>query len=277
MKVDQSERCRANARAMSVRIASRSHSQESWTSFRGLVTYDPFGGALSSEGAAAGVNPIRFTGQYLDGSALYHLRARQYTASMGRFTSVDPWSQPIQWSAASPYPYVQNLPTLLTDPSGRCPICIGVVVGAAIGAISAAAGGGDGGDILAGAVTGAGTGLLGGAGVLMKGLSASRPILAGALVGGGAGMAGSIGGQGFSQGFSNIDGCKVASATLVGAGGGALGGVFSFGAGSIAGEASAAEAAEALAMTRSAATLGTFASSVMSGAGEFFVTGTVCR
>lgn len=82
--------------------------------------YDAFGNARSTTkvNPLAPDNPMRFTGQYLDPTGLYHLRARQYDPGLGRFTATDPWPAGISDSYVSSYAYVNNRPTLFVDPSG---------------------------------------------------------------------------------------------------------------------------------------------------------------
>lgn len=62
--------------------------------------------------------PARYTGQYLDDTGLYHLRARQYGASSGRFLSAEPLGHAIVNSYVSAYAYAGNMPTRFVDPSG---------------------------------------------------------------------------------------------------------------------------------------------------------------
>lgn len=81
--------------------------------------YDPFGGKRGSDLNLLGPhNPMRFTGEYLDPTGLYHLRARQYDSVLGRFTAVDPATAAITDSYVSSYVYVNNRPTVLIDPTG---------------------------------------------------------------------------------------------------------------------------------------------------------------
>jgi RHS repeat-associated protein len=61
---------------------------------------------------------MKFTGEYLDPTALYHLRARQYDPTSGRFLSPDPVAASSEDPYASTYTYVSNRPTMLLDPSG---------------------------------------------------------------------------------------------------------------------------------------------------------------
>jgi RHS repeat-associated protein len=74
--------------------------------------YDPFGNAV--QGASEG--GFAFTGREWDVEAnLYYYRARFYDAGTGRFLSEDP----IGFSGGTNfYGYVDNQPTLATDPSG---------------------------------------------------------------------------------------------------------------------------------------------------------------
>jgi RHS repeat-associated protein len=83
-------------------------------------SYEPYG-ALHSEtknNTKAPANPVKFAGQYLDPTGLYHLAARQYDPSIGRFTSTDPKSTTTTQPYMSSYTYANDQPTVLTDPSG---------------------------------------------------------------------------------------------------------------------------------------------------------------
>ena len=62
---------------------------------------------------------MRYTGELYDARTdLYHLRARQYDAGLGRFTATDPvWPSPFV-PYPSAYAYVGSRPTAMTDPSG---------------------------------------------------------------------------------------------------------------------------------------------------------------
>lgn len=90
--------------------------------------YEPFG-TLRTEtknDPAAPVNPMRFTGEFMDTSTgLYHLRARQYDGSTGRFLSEDPLSPSRSVPGISTYVYADNTPTVLVDPSGLRAECGG--------------------------------------------------------------------------------------------------------------------------------------------------------
>jgi len=95
-----------------------------------IATYrsDEFGVPVSSTGSST--QPFRYTGEPSDASGLTYLRARYYDPSIGRFLSRDPFagfsSSPLSLNR---YGYVENNPTTVTDPDGRCPWCIGAVVG----------------------------------------------------------------------------------------------------------------------------------------------------
>lgn len=82
--------------------------------------YEPFGKEKSTvkDSPVAPANAMRFTGQHLDQTGLYHLRARQYDAGLGRFTATDPLDAPIGDPYVSAYVYGNNRPTVLVDPSG---------------------------------------------------------------------------------------------------------------------------------------------------------------
>ncbi|GLU47104.1 hypothetical protein Nans01_14550 [Nocardiopsis ansamitocini] len=90
----------------------------------------------TSDGAPA--NPFTYTGQYAesttDAAGLY-LRDRDYRPDLGRFTSTDPEPRPTATPHTNAYAYAENLPTTLTDPSGRCPMCVSIGIGAVLGGV----------------------------------------------------------------------------------------------------------------------------------------------
>lgn len=84
-------------------------------------SYEPFG-SIRTETKASGSQPanfMKFTGEYLDPTGLYHLRARQYDPGVGRFLRPDPAGQLSNDMAISAYAYVANRPAVLVDPSGE--------------------------------------------------------------------------------------------------------------------------------------------------------------
>ena len=105
--------------------------------------YLPFGEELESVTGRGsdGTNPNdtirqKFTGKEHDQeSGLDYFGARYYGGAMGRFTGVDPAFEsailelPQTWNR---YSYVYNRPTFGTDPDGRCPICVGAIVGGVV-------------------------------------------------------------------------------------------------------------------------------------------------
>ncbi len=90
--------------------------------------YTPFGesygpGESDEAPAETSENPMRYAGQYLDSeSDLYYMRARQYDPETGRFLETDPVNCDQGGSCGSVYLYVDDRPTVLTDPSGACPV-----------------------------------------------------------------------------------------------------------------------------------------------------------
>ena len=63
-------------------------------------------------------NPYRYTGREDDGTGLYFYRERYYSPVLQRFLSEDP----IGFAGGiNLYAYVNNQPTLLTDPTGEKP------------------------------------------------------------------------------------------------------------------------------------------------------------
>ena len=74
--------------------------------------YEPFGGTKLQ---SVNDGRIRFTGREDDEDGLYYYRSRYYEPSTGRFLSEDP----IQWAGGPNfYSYVNDAPTLFTDPFG---------------------------------------------------------------------------------------------------------------------------------------------------------------
>ncbi len=99
-------------------------------------SYEPFG-SISTEQKASGNQPdnlMRFTGEYLDPTGLYHLRARQYDPVSARFLSRDPLAGPQRSPFTSFFVYAEDRPTLLTDPLGLYTFGGCVVENASIGA-----------------------------------------------------------------------------------------------------------------------------------------------
>lgn len=98
----------------SITNVTSSSGAEQWS-----YAYEPFGTTTPTQvDANAASNPLAFTGQYSDPTGLYHLRARQYLPSIGRFGAMDPITSPFGTSHGSSYAYVGDRPTSATDPSG---------------------------------------------------------------------------------------------------------------------------------------------------------------
>jgi RHS repeat-associated protein len=82
--------------------------------------YDAFGNARASHIAAGAPEiPLRFDGQRLDPTGLYHLAARQMDPATGAFISRDPLAPSPFQPAISPYVYANDRPTVLADPTGE--------------------------------------------------------------------------------------------------------------------------------------------------------------
>lgn len=109
----------------------------------GSPTYDyyyPYGGLVGSSGSDP--NHYLFTGKERDNDSgefgLDYFGARHYGSMMGRFMSVDPAFEseilelPQSWNR---YSYVYNRPIYGIDPDGRCPPCVGALVGGVIGGV----------------------------------------------------------------------------------------------------------------------------------------------
>jgi RHS repeat-associated protein len=90
--------------------------------------YEPFGTPRPGTGSTP--NPLGFAGEYTDpNTGLSHLRARDYDPTTGRFTALDPIGQDIGDPYVSAYVYASNQPTVYTDPSGLCPMCVVALAG----------------------------------------------------------------------------------------------------------------------------------------------------
>ena len=89
----------------------------------GPFTYDVYGVSPSNMGGV----PFRYVGMYYDAeTGLYYDRARYYSPALGRFIQDDAL---LYKDDLDLYTYVGNDPTDRTDPSGKCPECIGALIG----------------------------------------------------------------------------------------------------------------------------------------------------
>lgn len=85
--------------------------------------YDPFGTrVLGTTTGGAPASPPSYTGaRYETTTGNLDLHARQYDTTTGRFTRPDPATRAQTTPYISPYAYADNVPALLTDPSGLTP------------------------------------------------------------------------------------------------------------------------------------------------------------
>ncbi len=82
--------------------------------------YEPYGTVQTEtqDDPSAPLNLMKFAGELIDSTGLYHLRARQYDPVLGRFLGVDPvFPDPLS-PHVSRYAYADNRPTVMIDPSG---------------------------------------------------------------------------------------------------------------------------------------------------------------
>jgi RHS repeat-associated protein len=127
--------------------------------------YDPFGELtqMSGSGAAAINNPWRYVGAYQDGTGLYHMGARYYDPTTGRFTQQDPIVNPLDSGQWNRYTYSGDDPVNFIDTDGlrkkktTVKDCVGgpiEYIGGGIGIITGLnmAGGAIGGMVAAGAI-----------------------------------------------------------------------------------------------------------------------------
>lgn len=139
----------------------------------------------------APANVLRFSGEVLDPTGLYQLRARSYDPLTGRFLSTDPAAAGPTDPYVSAYAYVNGNPIRYTDPSGRCLfICaaVGAVLGGVVGTITYVAttpteewsAGGFAGSVALAAATGAIIGFTGG--VAAGAVASGAPTVGGGTV-----------------------------------------------------------------------------------------------
>ncbi|MFD5454691.1 DUF6531 domain-containing protein [Streptomyces olivaceus] len=98
-------------------------------------TYSPWGTPAGKATVTGGqTSPYGYTGQYTDPYLpdRLQLRARSYDTDQRRFTTQDPLPAAADNPNQSPYNYADNDPANLSDPTGRCPMCIGAGIGAVL-------------------------------------------------------------------------------------------------------------------------------------------------
>ncbi|MDD2630381.1 MAG: M91 family zinc metallopeptidase, partial [Limnochordia bacterium] len=78
----------------------------------GTLAYEPFGSVLQDTGSTE-EHRHRFTGKSVDGTGLYYYGARFYDSRLGRFISIDPARDGLNW-----YVYAANNPLKYIDPDG---------------------------------------------------------------------------------------------------------------------------------------------------------------
>ena len=106
----------------------------------GWSEYQPFG-AVRTSGLTGGAPalPFGFTGEFTDATALVHLRARQYDATIGRFLSIDPLMPTRARPHLATYVYAIDNPMTYVDPEGTLPFLVvlgGLVVSGIVGYVA---------------------------------------------------------------------------------------------------------------------------------------------
>lgn len=119
--------------------------QNSVTSVRDKTGTETYGYTYGTWGAATGTagggekmpSPFGFNGApkdaILDGRIQHP--ARSYDPGSGRFTTQDPRPDTAAPTTTSTYAYSNNDPVNQSDPTGACPICVSIGVGAIIGGV----------------------------------------------------------------------------------------------------------------------------------------------
>lgn len=100
----------------SVRNVTSSTGVKQWTD-----VYEPFGAIRSETKDATGApdNYMKFTGELADPTGLYHLRAREYDPTAGKFLQQDPAATPVTQPYTGTYVYGADRPTVMADPTGE--------------------------------------------------------------------------------------------------------------------------------------------------------------
>ncbi|MBD5583540.1 MAG: hypothetical protein HDQ88_00425 [Clostridia bacterium] len=181
---------------------------------------DAKGNDIEDANHIGNINPFRYRGYYYDvETGLYYLQTRYYDPETGRFISQDniEYADPETINGLNLYAYCRNNPVMMTDETGTMPNwlkwLLGILIIVTSIAISFAT---------AGLATPIASSLGGGLfGAIIGG------AVAGAIGGAVAGFGISLGLQGISQGFNNINWKQVGVDTLSGAISGAIaGGLF---------------------------------------------------
>jgi RHS repeat-associated protein len=97
---------------------------------------------ISSKAAGKLENKFKFNknelqnNEFSDASGLewYDFNARTYDQQVGRFIQIDPISDEGDQEELTPYQFSGDNPSTFNDPSGKCPWCIGALVGGAVDA-----------------------------------------------------------------------------------------------------------------------------------------------
>lgn len=201
------------------------------------LAYYPYGDIRVNQSSATPTVDAhyKYTGKELDASSnLYFYESRYYHAIFGRFVSPDSIVPNLKIPQdLNRYAYARNNPMLYTDPSGHCPICIGIGIGILVGVISS----GIQSDwdleatLIGGAIGGASAGV--GAGVASSVYSATLSALGGTWAGVAGGAVGGAAAGGTSAVLANAAGYRVNVGLAIAsaaAAGGIMGGAGAWGA-----------------------------------------------
>ena len=101
---------------LAIALQESAHHYDEPVSGRILYAYSPYG-ETTALGADEG-NPIQYTARENDGTGLYYYRARYYDPVLKRFITEDPIGLA---GGINAYAYVDNAPTIYTDPEGLKP------------------------------------------------------------------------------------------------------------------------------------------------------------
>jgi RHS repeat-associated protein len=95
--------------------------------------YMPYGELMTGRGNPQAATRQTYTGhEFENETGLYNMHWRRYIPRFGVFTSVDPLADDAMQVHLTPYNYLWNNPVSNTDPDGRCPWCVGALLGGGV-------------------------------------------------------------------------------------------------------------------------------------------------
>ncbi|MFU8861320.1 MAG: RHS repeat-associated core domain-containing protein [Cyclonatronaceae bacterium] len=95
--------------------------------------YMPYGEIMTGRGNPQAATRQTYTAhEFENETGMYNMHWRRYIPRFGVFTSVDPMADDAMQVHLTPYNYSWNNPVSNTDPDGRCPWCVGALLGGGV-------------------------------------------------------------------------------------------------------------------------------------------------